>query len=92
MKIGYGLYAKTSVSPFTGKIIPLKNLPELAREALTRLGVKPVPSTYEREYNAGCSTQVPTGRLIGVTQRINRKIGYNGTYISYEHLPRKADL
>jgi len=88
MKIGYGLYAKTVVSPFNGEIIPQKNLPELAREALTRLGVKPVPSTYEKEYNAGRSTQVPTGRMIGVTERISRKIGYDGTYVSYERRAR----
>ena len=27
IKIGYGLYAKTSISPFSGEILPAKNLP-----------------------------------------------------------------
>jgi len=53
MKIGYGLYAKTSISPFSGELLPAKNLPEIAREALQRLGVKTVPSTMHRDYNAG---------------------------------------
>lgn len=88
MNVGYGLYAKTSVSPFNGEIVPVKNLPSLAKEALGRLGVQTLPSFYEREYNAGRSTQVPTGRRIGVTTRIRRRIGYNGSYISYERIPQ----
>jgi len=86
IKIGYGLYAKAQVSPFDGQIIPQKNLPQLAKEALERLGLKTAPSRLEREYNAGRSTQVPTGRLIAVRGRVSRKIGYNGAYVSYERL------
>jgi hypothetical protein len=84
MKIGYGLYAKASPSFLTGELVPEKPLPSLAKEALARLGVKTVPSTLEREYNAGRSTQVPTGRMIAVKGRVSRKIGYDETYISYE--------
>ncbi len=87
VKLGYGLYAKTKKSTLTGDIIPVKNLPELAREAIERLGLKTVPSYWEREYNAGRTTQVPTGRRIAVKGRINRKIGYNGVYVSYEAAP-----
>ncbi len=87
IKLGYGLYAKTKKSVLTGETIPIKNLPELAREALERLGLKTVPSYLEREYNAGRTTQVPTGRRIAVKGRINRKIGYNGVYVSYEAAP-----
>lgn len=88
LRVGYGLYAKASVSPFNDEIVPVKNLPELAREALDRLGVRTMPSTYERDYNAGRSTQVPTGRMIGVAGRISRRIGYDGTYVSYERFAR----
>jgi len=84
IKIGYGLYAKAQISPFNGQVIPQKNLPQLAKEALERLGLKTAPSSMERDYNEGRSTQVPTGRLIGVRGRISRKIGYNGAYVSYE--------
>jgi hypothetical protein len=35
-------------------------------------------------YNAGRSTQVPTGRVIAVKSRISRKIGYDGNYVAFE--------
>lgn len=86
IKIGYGLYAKTKKSTLTGKTIPEKGLPDLAKEALTRLGVRVMPSSFDQEYNRGTTTQVPTGRVIGVKGRVSRKIGYNGKYITLEHV------
>src|SRR3989344_1677734 len=53
VKIGYGLYAKTKISPLDGEIVPVKSLPELAKEALQRLEVEYFPSTLARDYNAG---------------------------------------
>jgi Family of unknown function (DUF6088) len=85
VKIGYGLYAKTKKSSLTGAVIPAAPLPSLAKEALERLKVEFAPSTLEREYNAGRTTQVPSGRQIAVKGRISRKIGYGGAMISYEH-------
>ncbi len=84
IKIGYGLYAKAKKSFITGETIPVAPLPTLAKAALERLGVEVAPSTWERDYNAGKTTQVPTGRLIAVKGRVNRKIGYGGVYVSYE--------
>jgi hypothetical protein len=84
IKIGYGLYAKAKISPLNGSLLPRKRLPLLAREALDRLGVKASSSRIEKDYKAGRSTQVPTGRLIAVNKRISRKIGYNGAYVSFE--------
>ena len=86
IRIGYGLYAKAKPSMFTGEIVPTANLPRLGREALTRLRIETAPSTADVAYATGRSTQVPTGRLIGVKGRVRRKIGYNGTYISYERI------
>ena len=88
IKIGYGLYAKAERSPITGAVIPVHSLPALAKEALNRLNVQTVPSQLDWDYNSGRSTQVPTGRLIGVTSRINRRIGYNGNFISFEYAAR----
>ncbi len=59
-------------------------LPTLAKAALERLGVEVAPSALEKDYNASKTTQVPTGRLIAIKGRMNRKIGYGGAYISYE--------
>ncbi|MGS2724133.1 DUF6088 family protein [Porticoccus sp. GXU_MW_L64] len=86
IKLGYGLYARTRKSSVSGKTIPEKGLPDLAREALIKLGVTLKQSSGEREYNSGNTTQVPTGRVIGVKGRISRKIGYNGKYITLEHV------
>jgi len=57
----------------------------LAKEALKRLGVEVNPTKAELDYRAGRTTQIPTGRLIGVKNRISRKIGYKGASIYYEH-------
>ncbi|HVB04334.1 MAG TPA: DUF6088 family protein [Chitinophagaceae bacterium] len=85
LKIGYGLYAKARVSSLTGEAHPVQNLPTLAKEALKRLGVEVNPTKAELDYQAGGSTQIPTGRLIGVSKnRISRKIGYKGVSIYYE--------
>ena len=84
VKIGYGLYAKTKISSLTGETLPALPLPLLAREAMKRLGVRVRPTKADLDYQTGRSTQVPTGRLIGVTNRINRKIGYKGASIYYE--------
>lgn len=86
IKIGYGLYAKAKTSSISGKIVPQKSLPELGKEALLKLGVEVFPSKYELAYNEGRSTQVPTGRVIGIKNRISRKIGYDGKYIVFEKL------
>jgi hypothetical protein len=85
IKIGYGLYAKTRVSALTGETVLAASLPNLGKEALKRLKVRIAPSRAEIEYNTGRSTQVPTGRLIGVKRRVSRKIGYKGAFISYEY-------
>lgn len=84
VQIGYGLYAKAEVSPFTGKPVPIVGIKKLATEALGRLGKKVAPSSFEDAYNRGRSTQVPTGRTITVEDRIRRKIGYNGNYVVLE--------
>ena len=84
INIGYGVYARTKLSILSGEIIPEKSLPELAREALKKLGIKIMPTEFERLYMNGISTQVPTGRVIGVQGRISRKIGYKEKYVSYE--------
>ncbi len=88
VKIGYGIYAKARVSALTGDVLPVSSIPMLAKEALARLGEEVVPTQAELDYEAGRSTQVPTGRLIGVMGRISRKIGFNNISIRYERPAR----
>jgi len=87
IRFGYGLYAKASKSPYSGKVVPEKGLPVLAREALTnKLGITVDISTATKRYNSGESTQVPTGRVIGIKGRVTRKMSYNGQSVKFEHV------
>ncbi len=86
VKIGYGLYAKAAVSPLSNRTVPRRGLRDLATEALKKLKVEVVPSKYDRAYNEGRTTQIPTGRVVGVKGRVARKIGYDGKYITFEHV------
>ena len=63
--------------------MPAQGLATLT-EALGRVGIETVPTRLERAYNAGETTQVPTGRLVGVTRRVRRKVGYGGMNLSFE--------
>lgn len=85
IRFGYGLYAKADKSPYSGKVVPKKALPALAEDALRKLGVVVVQSNAQRDYNSGRTTQVPTGRVIGVKGRIRRKMGFNGQTVKFEH-------
>ena len=83
VKVGQGLYARARTSNVNGEAVPVKGLTTL-NEALQRVGVETVPTRLERAYNAGESTQVPTGRVVGVTRRVRRKIGYGDFSLSFE--------
>lgn len=86
-KLGYGIYAKTRISQLTGEVVPITPLPILAKEALLKLGVRTLPTRAEKDYQAGRSTQMPTGRLIGISKsRLSRKIGFKGASIYYERV------
>ena len=86
LRIGQGLYTRALASPFDGTPAPVKRLRALAAEALGRLGIKSGPARLEQAYKAGQTTQVPAGRVIGVKKRVRRKIGYNGTFVSFERV------
>ena len=87
IKFGQGLYAKAKRSSLTGKLIPIKPLPELAIEALSeKLKVKVVAAKDLERYNSGQTTQVPTGRVIAVKGRVSRKMAYDGKSIKYQHV------
>jgi hypothetical protein len=83
MKVGQGLYARARPSMTNGEPVPVGGLSAL-KEALRRVGVETLPSRLEQAYNAGKTTQVPTGRVVGVTRRVRRKIGYGGFSLSFE--------
>lgn len=84
VKLGHGLYTRAAPSPFDGTPAPVKGLRALATEALGRLNIPTAPTRLEEDYRAGRTTQVPAGRVVAVTKRVRRRIGYNGTYLSFE--------
>lgn len=90
IKVGYGLYVKTKKSSVSGKIIPREGIQIIGTECLKRLKVKAESSTAYKSYNSGKSTQVPTGRVLSVSNRISRKIGFNGINLSFEKTRSKA--
>lgn len=83
VKIGYGVYVKTRVSQYTGKILPFTDLRSIAEATLEKLGVSVLPTKYEIAYNTKQSTQVPNGFVVGVDKRINRKLSYGEASIKY---------
>lgn len=85
VRVGYGLYAKTRISSISGKQMLTTSLYDLGKEVMGRLGIKVVPSKMEEEYNSGRSTQIPTGRVIGIEGRVRRKVGYRGISLSFEN-------
>jgi len=84
LKLGQGLYTRAEPSIIDGSPAPVKGIKPLVTEALGRVGVTTKPTKLEMAYNEGKTTQVPSGRLIGVDKRVRRKIGYNGRTVSFE--------
>jgi hypothetical protein len=86
LKIGKGVYAKAKKSELTGKYIPAGGLLNSGRQVLEKFGIKTSPSSYAAAYNRGETTQVPTGRVIGVDRRVSREISFNRVSLSYERI------
>lgn len=84
LRLGRGIYTRAVRSPLDGTPIPPKGIKAIATEAMKRLGVRTAPTKLERDYNAGRTTQVPAGQVIGVKRRVRRRLGYNGAYVSFE--------
>ena len=83
IRVGQGLYARARPSMTGGEPVPTRGLTTLT-EALGRVGIETVPTRLEQAYNAGETTQVSTGRVVGVTRRVRRKVGYGGFNLSFE--------
>ncbi len=86
LKFGQGLYTRSQISPFNGKPAPTIGVKRLAEEAMIRLKIPVGTPRRESEYNAGLTTQVPTGRVIGVKKRVRRRLGYGDVQIKLERI------
>lgn len=85
VRLGLGVYAKAKPSVLTGKPIPARPLEVLAPEVLKKLGITVMPSRLTQDYNAGRSTQLPSGIVLNTgKRRIARKLSFNGKAVQYE--------
>jgi hypothetical protein len=85
VKIGQGIYVRATVSPLDARPSLPRSLNSLVLEAMKKLGVPTGLTEMEIKYNEGNTTQVPTGRVIGVRKRVRRRIGFDGYSMRFEH-------
>ena len=84
-RLGLGVYAKAKPSVLTGQPIPARPLEVLAPEALKKLGIAVTPSRLTQEYNAGRSSQLPSGIVLNTgKRRVARKLSFNSQAVQYE--------
>ena len=86
IRIGKGAYAKAKLSTLTNEYVPDGGIIKAGRQALQKLGIKIFPTQAEKNYNSGISTQVPTGRVVGVNKRVSRVISFKGAKLTYERI------
>lgn len=86
IRIGKGAYAKAKLSTLTNDYVPDGGIIRAGRQALQKLGIKIFPTQAEKDYNNGISTQVPTGRVVGVNKRVSRLIIFKGAKLTYERI------
>ncbi len=88
VKLGQGIYARAKRLS-DGSVVPTNAVVDSVPRALRKLGVKTLPSKATTYYNDGKSSQVPTGRVIGVNKRVRRNISYNGYSFKFEVMNKR---
>jgi hypothetical protein len=86
IRLGYGVYGRAEVSPITHQpMLSGDGFGPVARQVLDKLNVRWEPTSAERAYNEGRSTQVPmTPRVRVRGSRFSRKLRYKTMELSIE--------
>jgi hypothetical protein len=86
IRLGYGAYARAEISRLTNQpMLTGDGFNAASRKVLDKLNVPWEPTTAERAYNEGRSTQVPmTPRVPLRGSRFSRKLRYNGMELTVE--------
>jgi hypothetical protein len=86
IRLGYGVYGRAEISPLTNKpMLAGDGFGPVSRQVLDKLKVPWEPTTAERDYNEGRSTQVPmTPRVRLRNSRFSRKLRYNTMELTIE--------
>jgi hypothetical protein len=88
VRVSPGIFAKTRVNRFTGRLAPAATFEAIAAEVFRKLKIDITPGELACDYNAGKTTQVPMLAVVDTgTRRITRKIQVGSRYVIYE---RKA--
>ncbi|MEZ2307115.1 DUF6088 family protein [Paraburkholderia strydomiana] len=85
VRVSLGVYAKTRLNKFTGKLAPAAPFESIAAETFQRLGIAVMPGRLAREYNEGKTTQIPVDGAVSTgARRITRKITVGRKSVKYE--------
>ena len=86
IRLGYGVYARAEISPLTHQpMLAGDGFGPVSRQVLDKLKVPWEPTTAERDYNEGRSTQVPmTPRVRLRGSRFSRKLRYKTMELTIE--------
>jgi len=85
VRVSKGVFAKTRINKFTGKLAPAATFERIAAETFRKLNVCVQPGQLAREYNAGGTTQIPMDGVVSTgARRITRKIQVGGRTVKYE--------
>jgi hypothetical protein len=86
IRLGYGVYGRAEMSPITHQpMLSGDGFGPVARQVLDKLKVRWEPTSAERAYNEGRSTQVPmTPRVRLRGSRFSRKLRYKTMELSIE--------
>ena len=86
IRLGYGVYGRAELSSITQKpMLAGDGFGPVARQVLDKLNIPWEPTTAERAYNEGRSTQVPmTPRVRLRNSRFSRKLRYNTMELTFE--------
>ena len=87
IRLGYGVYARAEISSLTKKpMLAGDGFGPVSRHVLSKLQVPWEPTTAERDYNEGRSTQVPMTPRVRLARqsRFSRKLRYNTMELTFE--------
>jgi hypothetical protein len=85
VRLGYGVYAKAEVSPLTHQpMLAGAGFGPVALEVLNKLKVVWEPTSAERAYNEGRSTQIPMAPVVRLRSRFARKLRYKSMELAFE--------
>ena len=86
IRLGYGVYGRAEISSLTNQpMLAGHGFGSVARQALDKLKVRWEPTTWERAYNEGRTTQVPVNPIVRlVKSRFARRLKYQDTELRIE--------